>query len=82
YNKCPICSGRKVVVGQNDLITTHPELAKEWHPTNNGSLTPKDVSSRSNKKVWWLSPEDVSWECQVRLRVKGRVCPLLLKVKF
>ena len=25
------------------MATTHPELAKQWHPTKNGDLTPFDV---------------------------------------
>lgn len=33
---CPYCSGRRVLKGLNDLVTTHPDLAKEafgWDPT-------------------------------------------------
>ena len=35
------------------LAEVNPELAKEWHPTMNGELTPFDVSAGSNKKIWW-----------------------------
>jgi len=34
--KCPICSGQKVLIGFNDLATTHPTVAAEafeWDPT-------------------------------------------------
>ena len=37
---CPCCSNKTVVVGINDLKTTHPDISKEWHPTKNGSLLP------------------------------------------
>ena len=33
---CPVCSGRQVLVGYNDLETTNPELAAQadgWDPT-------------------------------------------------
>ena len=30
-----------------------PEIAKEWHPTLNGDLTPDKVSYGSNKIIWW-----------------------------
>ena len=30
-----------------------PYIAKEWHPTLNAPLTPKDVFNRSRKKRWW-----------------------------
>jgi len=35
-SKCPYCVNRKVLKGDNDLVTTHPKLAKEaygWDPT-------------------------------------------------
>ncbi len=54
---CPFISGQKVWVGYNDLMTTHPQLAAQWHPTKNGNLTPKDVTVNSNKSVWWLREE-------------------------
>ena len=56
---CPICSNRQILVGYNDLLSTHPNLAKEWHPTKNGKLKPTDVSWGSMKKVWWMLGYDV-----------------------
>lgn len=37
----------------SSLDITHPELAKQWHPTLNGSFKPSDVSKGSHKVVWW-----------------------------
>lgn len=54
YTGCPYCSGQKVSSGKNDLATTHPEIAKQWHPTLNGDLKPTDVTHGSGKKVWWV----------------------------
>ena len=34
------------------LSKTHPELAKEWHPTKNDNLTADDVTAGSGKKVY------------------------------
>ncbi len=48
----------KLIVGKNDLATLYPKLAKEWHPSKNGDLTPESVLPNSNKKVWWLLPYD------------------------
>jgi hypothetical protein len=45
---CPVCTNRKVLVGYNDLATTHPELSKEafgWDPTG--------VIAGTNKKLQW-----------------------------
>lgn len=44
----------KLEVGINDLVTTHPGLIKECHPTKNGGLTLQQLSKGSNKKVWWV----------------------------
>ena len=40
---CPYCSGRLPLPGVNDLATTYPDLARQWHPTKNAPLTPADV---------------------------------------
>lgn len=49
---CPFCASKQVGLS-NCLVTTHPELAKEWHPTLNGDLTPYDITYGSMKRVWW-----------------------------
>ena len=76
YNACPMCSGNKVVKS-NCLDTTHPELAKQWHPKKNGKLTPNDVISGSGKKIWWKCPkgEDHEWNSVVYSRTSGVGCP-------
>lgn len=84
---CPICANRKILVGYNDLATTHPQLSEEWHPTKNGSLTPYKVTSGSLKKVWWFLPYDdpntgkhfdFEWEAIINNRaMKGSGCPFL-----
>lgn len=50
---CPQLSGRIVVKGFNDLLSLRPDIAADWHPTLNGSLTPDMVTVHSTKKVWW-----------------------------
>ncbi len=60
--KCPICLNRTIVMGVNDMATTDPDLAEEWHPTKNGKLTPKDISVGYNKKVWWLGKCGHEWK--------------------
>ena len=41
---------------KTSLASEYPDIAKEWHPTCNGDLTPDTVAPRSNKKVHWLCP--------------------------
>ena len=73
---CPYCTGHKVAKS-NCLATVNSELAKEWHATNNGDLTPFDVTAFSNKKVWWKcnKVDDHEWETRVADRNKGKNCP-------
>lgn len=47
---CPVCSGRQVSIGVNDLWTTHPELAKMLANNEDGYK----YSIGSNKKLEWV----------------------------
>ena len=38
----------------SSLQERFPEIAKEWHNTKNGDLTPLNVSYGSEKMVWWI----------------------------
>lgn len=62
---CGICAGRRIVRGVNDLATTHPDIAADWHPTKNTSLTPRDVGSGYSRLVWWRCPNDSRHEYRV-----------------
>ena len=90
---CPYCSNKKLLIGFNDLETNYPELAKEWHPTENGILTPKNIVFGSLKKVWWICSKCCNTfqarvvdrtrkgngcpECAIKLRVQSRLSSLL-----
>jgi len=71
---CPYCAGHKVCI-DNCLYTVNPELAGEWHPTKNGSSTPKDVTPGSTKKAWWVCSKGHMWEAVVSYRNRGTGCP-------
>ena len=63
---------------KNSLAIVNPKLAKEWHPTKNGKLTPNDVVPGSAKKVWWkcLQDDDHEWQAILRSRNRGTGCPI------
>ena len=74
--KCPICSGARVIAGINDLQTTHPEIASEWSEKNL-PLKPDEVNAKSRKNVWWrCSKCGNEWKSVINARVKGTVCPV------
>ena len=69
-----------------NLLETHPELAKELHPTMNGDLNVMDLKADSKVKVWWLHPYDdpvtgkhydFVWSDTVTERVVDARCPYL-----
>ena len=72
---CPYCSNHRVLAGFNDFETLSPQLATEWHPKKNGSLTPQSVTIGSNKKVWWLCVKGHEYEATISNRTRGTGCP-------
>lgn len=79
YNKCknqncPVCFKILLVAGVNDLQTTHPDLAKQWHPRNNGDLLPSQFTSINSNQVWWQCPEGHEYELSIKRRVKAKSC--------
>ena len=62
---------------KKSLAETHPEVAKQWHPTKNGDLTPNDITKGSIKKVWWKCDkgDDHEWEASPNNRTRGSSCP-------
>ena len=71
---CPCCANRVVVPGINDLATTDPELAAEWHPTLN-SLKPTEVTRGQSKKIYWICTKCGNvWQDTLNHRSRGRGC--------
>lgn len=72
---CPICAGRVVLRGFNDLESLYPSLAQEWNADKNGVFLPSMVTPRSDKKVWWKCEKGHEWQASVSNRVAGTKCP-------
>jgi len=75
---CPCCANRTVVKGINDLATTHPKLAKEWHPTKNGNIKPDSLTAGSGKKIWWTCKNGHEFMATVLHRKHGTGCPICI----
>lgn len=78
-NGCSVCSGRELLVGFNDLAQVNPDIAKQWHPTeNDGSgLTPRDVRANDAHEIAWQCPTKPHhvWRATVASRNAGSLCP-------
>lgn len=74
---CPVCLNRSLRPGENDLSTAYPEIAAQWHPTKNGNLTPADVMSGNNRKVWWICEKGHEWQASIISRTRNACgCPV------
>ncbi|MBR3864711.1 MAG: hypothetical protein IKJ19_06350 [Clostridia bacterium] len=74
-NGCPYCSGNKILIGYNDLLTINPKLSSEWNYEKNGDLKPEDFTVGSNKKVWWKCKKGHEWQATIAHRNNGSSCP-------
>lgn len=75
-SSCPVCAGKVTVAGENDLASAYPELAAQWHPTKNGTLTAQMVTPLSNRRIWWVCEHGHEWQCEVAHRVAANSgCP-------
>ena len=66
---CPYCSG-VAVCKCNSLQTVFPAIAEDWdHEQNEGG--PDEVTSRSNKLVWWRNTDRGSWQQKINSRTNS-----------
>ena len=59
-----------------------PEIAKQWHPTKNGDLTPDMVSKSSSTKYWWICNNGHEFNESVQDRVVRKKCKLCKTLLF
>jgi hypothetical protein len=73
---CPWCAGKKVDPWRS-LASLAPRVAKEWHPSENESLTPRDVVVGSGRRVAWLCKTcGHAWRAAVEHRTRrSHGCP-------
>ena len=70
---CPVCSGRKLLTGVNDLGTLNPYLADQWDYELNYPKTPQEVFPHEGNKYWWICPIcGESYHALVSNRARGK----------
>lgn len=73
--RCPYCSGRKAIPGENSLAETHPELARELVDVDKAI----EIKAGSNTKQKWkclTNPNHPIWVETVYNRTyRNHVCP-------
>lgn len=63
-------------IKENNLRSLYPSIAEEWHPTENGTLTPDMVTAKSSIKVKWICPRGHTYPMEIGKRTTGRSCPI------
>jgi len=58
------------------LSENFPEIAAQWHPSKNASLSPSQVRPSEHRSVWWKCGNGHAWEDTVIRRCyQGQRCP-------
>lgn len=74
---CPVCSGKQIKKGINDLFTTNPELKSEWDFQENINIDPYKIIAGSNKKVAWKCTKGHKCQAIVNNRANHHTkCPV------
>lgn len=74
---CKYCANKAVLIGYNDLVTTHPVIAAEWDYELNGTSRPEQYTAGSDKVFYWKCPEGhKSYRAPIKQRKAGRGCKI------
>ena len=65
---------KNVTRGVDDLATTHPELANEWHPLLNAEHKPEQFTAGSGSVINWVCELGHTWPATIASRAKGSGC--------
>ena len=57
------------------LASLYPDIAKEWHPIKNGSLSPENFSIHNGALIWWKCQKcGYEWKTSIASRTAGNGC--------
>ena len=74
-NGCPVCK-RQAMMGDSRRPQSIQSLIREWHPTKNGELRARNLTSFGSRKVWWICEAGHEWQAKVDKRIRGQGCPI------
>ena len=78
---CPVCTGKRVEAGFNDLATTHPDFAAQWSTENDKLAT--EVSKGSKYKAKWLCAAGHTTISTVSSKINYNIkCPICTSRKI
>ena len=76
---CPVCAGKAVYKGVNDLATLRPDIAAEWNYELN-KKGPDEYTCGTDQKVYFTCStcgygSNGEWKAVIGSRTSGRGCP-------
>lgn len=77
---CDVC--RRMPPGEKHFVA-RTEIAPQWHPDRNGSLTPESVVVGSKRKIWWQTECcGYEWESTPHRRLRGATWPAASRARL
>lgn len=73
-SKCPYCSGRLAIKGENDLLTLFPKINIYWDYDKNKN-NPDIYLPKSEKDIFWKCSNGHSWNAKICNFIKNISCP-------
>lgn len=80
-SSCPFCSTvpyKCQICRHQSVAHLRPDIARGWHPTQNGTCSPFQYSLRSNFIAWWRCSKNSQheWKTSIAHRTYGTACPM------
>lgn len=66
---------------KGSLAKSKPSFLAEWDYTKNVDISPVTVTAKSNRKAWWVCPENHSYIQSIASKARGSICPECAKIK-
>lgn len=67
---CPVCAGKRVEPGFNDLATARPDIARE------AQFDATNFTPNSNRIMDWRCSTGHTWKASIASRTRGSGCPI------
>lgn len=74
---CPFCTGRKLHSPSNSISAVYPQLARQWHPSLNGSNTPDNTAYGQNKYVRVIYYVCIHVNMHMHIRTHELACAII-----
>ena len=73
---CPVCSGKRIISGYNDIATLYPDVLDVWDMEKNKNINPNQFGKTSSYEAWWKCDKcGTSFKRRIIYHIEKRTCP-------